>query len=238
MLTLFDAFQDLCCCVINVAYRRAPEHPFPTPTNDVFAVYDWIYDNQRRLGINGTICLGGTSAGASLALTTLLQRANLGLPLPAALVMVAPAQLDNTLTTENSCEWRRRQYAPWTGVETALSFRQLYLPDGPRRESWVQNPMKVPDEILSKVTLPPTFCLTMECDIFFGEADAFCERLYNKKHFVRELIYEGLPHMALSMGQVFPEVYDKMRDIFMRIFDVDMRVFAGLSWPPQKAALA
>lgn len=173
-------------------------------------------------------------SGASLALSTLLARADMGLPLPGALIMVAPAQLDNTLTTKNFCEWRHMRHAPWAGAESALSFRQLYLPEGPNPPNWLQNPMIVPDKVLSSVKLPPTFCLTMECDLFQGEADLFCERLYENDQYVRKIAFPGLPHMALSMGQVFPEVYDKLRFIFQEIIDLDMKIFSGQSWPPQQ----
>jgi acetyl esterase len=50
------------CAVVQINYRRAPEHPFPTPVNDVAAAYEYIYRNRVNLGLNGCFVLGGTSS--------------------------------------------------------------------------------------------------------------------------------------------------------------------------------
>ena len=59
-LMLLDAedFQPVCtalaaaadCIVVNVDYRLAPEHPFPQPLDDAFAVYQWCLEPRRRAG--------------------------------------------------------------------------------------------------------------------------------------------------------------------------------------------
>ncbi|KAL3474488.1 alpha/beta hydrolase fold-domain-containing protein [Aspergillus californicus] len=53
--------------VVSVNYRRAPEHPFPTPLNDTYDAYKWTISHAPELGVDsGTVVLGGTSAGANL----------------------------------------------------------------------------------------------------------------------------------------------------------------------------
>lgn len=68
-------------------YRLAPEHPFPAALDDAVAAY-------RALCSEGCdpvhMALIGDSAGGGLALATALRLRELGLPLPAALVLFSP----------------------------------------------------------------------------------------------------------------------------------------------------
>ncbi|OGE55132.1 hypothetical protein PENARI_c005G05075 [Penicillium arizonense] len=68
--------------VTSVEYRRAPEHPFPTPLNDVFDAYKWTLAHATELEIDpARVILAGTSAGGSLiaGLSLLLKREQGGL---------------------------------------------------------------------------------------------------------------------------------------------------------------
>src|SRR5260370_10828219 len=72
------------CVVFAVEYRLAPEHPFPTAVNDVYAALHWIVGHATELGLDASrISIGGTSAGGNLAApVTLLARVTAG-PQPA-----------------------------------------------------------------------------------------------------------------------------------------------------------
>ena len=55
--------------IVSVAYRKAPEHPFPAPVNDAITAWNWIGEHREELGIKHTeIGVGGDSAGGYLAL--------------------------------------------------------------------------------------------------------------------------------------------------------------------------
>lgn len=73
--------------VFAVDYRLAPEHPFPTPLHDVMRGYEALL----ATGISPEhIVIAGDSAGANLALSTLVALRERGEPLPAGIVMISP----------------------------------------------------------------------------------------------------------------------------------------------------
>ncbi|KAI0350801.1 hypothetical protein OH77DRAFT_1498899 [Trametes cingulata] len=60
---------ELQMCVVNVEYRLAPEHPFPTPINDSFAAVKWVAENESSIHVSVSkgFIVGGDSAGAHIA---------------------------------------------------------------------------------------------------------------------------------------------------------------------------
>jgi acetyl esterase/lipase len=68
-------------------YRLAPEHPFPAAIDDAVAAYRGLLGEgveSRRIAI------AGDSAGGGLAVATAVRLRELGLPMPAALVLFSP----------------------------------------------------------------------------------------------------------------------------------------------------
>ena len=54
------------CVVVSVGYRRAPEHPFPTPVDDCVDTLLWLSSHSNELGLDTSkITLSGFSAGAN-----------------------------------------------------------------------------------------------------------------------------------------------------------------------------
>ena len=73
--------------VISVDYRLAPEHPYPAAVDDAFAAYEALLQS----GVDAsTIVFAGESAGGGLAVATLINARDHGLPLPAAAFVMSP----------------------------------------------------------------------------------------------------------------------------------------------------
>ncbi len=67
-------------------YRLAPEHPYPAPVEDALAVYRALIAAHDP----GSLLLSGDSAGGGLCLATLMNLRDLGVPLPAGGIGIAP----------------------------------------------------------------------------------------------------------------------------------------------------
>ncbi|MBV7248126.1 alpha/beta hydrolase [Streptomyces sp. MW-W600-10] len=59
--------------VIGVDYRLAPEHPWPAAPDDCEAVALWLVEEAEARFGTSRLAIGGSSAGATLALATLLR---------------------------------------------------------------------------------------------------------------------------------------------------------------------
>ncbi len=73
--------------VISVDYRLAPEHPYPAAVDDALEAYQALLDTDIA---PWDIALAGESAGGALAVATLVNARDRGLPLPAAAFVMSP----------------------------------------------------------------------------------------------------------------------------------------------------
>jgi monoterpene epsilon-lactone hydrolase len=73
--------------VISVDYRLAPEHPYPAAVDDALAAYEALLDNGTA---PTDIAFAGESAGGGLAIATLVNARDHGLPLPVAAFVMSP----------------------------------------------------------------------------------------------------------------------------------------------------
>jgi acetyl esterase len=125
------------CIVVSVAYRLAPEDPYPAAVDDALAAYGWVQSHSDELGhVAGQVGVMGDSAGGNLAAVVALEtRRGVGtdepdVPPPVAQGLIYPAldarldsdsvrsMADGFLLTRDSMEYFRRCYVPGGGWET------------------------------------------------------------------------------------------------------------------------
>ena len=68
--------------VVSVDYRLAPEHPWPAAPDDCETAALWLLDQAEASFETTRLTIGGASAGATLAMTTLLRLRDRGLADP------------------------------------------------------------------------------------------------------------------------------------------------------------
>ncbi|MGY4772651.1 alpha/beta hydrolase [Kribbella sp. CWNU-51] len=116
--------------VISVDYRLAPEYPYPAAVDDALAAYEALVQNGTA---PSDIVFAGESAGGGLAVATLINARDHGLPLPAAAFVMSPyadltlagstmqtkGEVDPLMSREN-LQARVTDYAP--GQDTALGL--------------------------------------------------------------------------------------------------------------------
>lgn len=109
--------------VVSVDYRLAPAHPFPAAVEDCLAAYRHLL----REGYSpARVVPAGLSAGGTLVLSTLLAAQGLGLPMPAAGVVLSPVV--EMLFLGDSIVLNRR--TDWLTPDDLAEMREDYLSGG------------------------------------------------------------------------------------------------------------
>ncbi|MGY5853884.1 MAG: alpha/beta hydrolase [Candidatus Thorarchaeota archaeon] len=73
--------------ILSVDYRLAPEHPYPAQLDDAVKVYQWLIDTGIQLS---NVVLMGFSAGGGISLSLIVKLHDLGIELPAGIVLKSP----------------------------------------------------------------------------------------------------------------------------------------------------
>lgn len=136
-----DSHRDLCerlsraakARVLALAYRLAPEHPFPAALDDALAAYRWLLGQ----GLAPTqLAIAGDSAGGGLSLATLVSLRRDGIPLPACAALMSP-WVDLECTGESMTS--RAATDPLVSKAMTGGMAAAYLPSGDLR-----NPLASP----------------------------------------------------------------------------------------------
>lgn len=165
--TFYAAHADV--TVVSVDYRLAPEFPYPAAHEDVWAALAWLIDSAAELGVDaGRICLGGASAGGSLAAGVALRCRDESGPSLASLMLIYPALDDRGATSSMS---RYEEYDPWDARRSRQMW-PLYL----GREGAAPT-YAAPARAETVDRLPTTFLMSCEEDPLRDEDLAFALRL-------------------------------------------------------------
>ncbi|MDT5011494.1 MAG: acetyl esterase [Mycobacterium sp.] len=194
-----DSHDELCrhianhasALVISVAYRLAPEHPWPAGAEDMFAVTTWTADNANALGADPSrLCVGGDSAGGNLAAATALMARDRSGPALAVQLLIYPT-LAADFGTESYRLFGTGYYNPATAMRW---YWDQYVPFAGDRE----NPYAVP-LYADPRGLPPAIVVTAGHDPLRDDGLAFGRNLSHAGVPIVRRHYEGAIHGFMTM---------------------------------------
>jgi acetyl esterase len=180
--------------VAAIDYRLAPEHKFPKPLEDCIAAVSWIAAHGPHLGVDPVrLAVGGDSAGANLALATLLALRDSGGPgVRAGLLVYGMFAADPR--TPSQRKFGDGRYL--LSTEDTEWFWRCYLRDDRERE----NPRAVPLRAELRA-LPPLYVAAAELDPLLDDSVMLAARLKAAAQPHRFLLWEGLAHGAFQMSR-------------------------------------
>jgi acetyl esterase len=209
-----DSHDSLCraiaaltpCCVLSVAYRLAPEHPFPTAVHDSQDAYEWLLANGTTLGIDTKrVAVGGDSAGGTLATVITITARDSILPQPILQVLLYPC----TSPLQDTGSHRRLAEGHLLESSTLQWMFATYLAHGADRHDWRFAPLEATD--LSG--LAPAFIVLAEYDPLVDEGIAYAERLKAAGVETHFRIYPGMTHDFARLGNIVAEGIQVREDI-------------------------
>lgn len=194
--------------VLSVDYRMPPGHPFPAAVDDVVAVYKHLLKSTPA----GAIAIGGTSAGAGLALSSIHKFKAENLQLPAAVYTGTPwADLTKTSDSLYTNEGIDRVLVAYDGLLGAAAL--LYADDADLK-----------DPLISPVYgdfsgFPPVYMITGTRDMLLSDTARVHRKLRIAGVAADLNIYEGMSHAGYAFNLASPEsqqTYGEMRAFLRR----------------------
>jgi acetyl esterase len=200
-----DSYDNLCSilanssgqCVLSVAYRLAPEHPYPAALEDAVTATRWAHANAESLGCSpDRLAVGGDSAGGTLAIVV----GHLA-PVPLRYqVLVYPAtdltcsfpsfieNADGPQLTAQGMRWFVNHYLG--GTSTSLTDPRV-------------SPHFAADHIVA--ASPPTLMITAEYDPLRDEGDAYAARLASLGVPTSHVRFSGMYHGFFSLADFYDD---------------------------------
>lgn len=183
--------------VVLVNYRKAPEHPFPTPVEDAWTALQWAGENVERIaGARVPLFVGGDSAGGNLAAVSAIRARDNGGPELAGQVLLYPAT-DSDFSRASYLEAENQSFLT---TEFMHWFWKHYLPEPALRIHPEASPLRAD----SLADLAPALVITAEHDIPRDEGEAYAARLEESGVDVEHHRWPGQMHAFFSMVNVLP----------------------------------
>jgi acetyl esterase len=178
--------------VVSVAYRLAPEHPYPTPLEDCWDALRWVADRWPSL----PLIVGGDSAGGNVATVCATRARDRNGPALACQILVYPIT-DHDMTTDSYRE--HGDEGLMLGAKDMAWFFDHYVPDLATRDDPEVSPLRTAD----LAGLPPAIMVVDEYDPLRDEGLAYADRLRESGVGVTLHFYDDMLHVFFQFVNVF-----------------------------------
>jgi acetyl esterase len=183
------------CNVISVAYRLAPENPYPAAPDDAWTALEWVSNHSSEIGIDAQrLAVGGDSAGGSLAAWVAQKARENGLAL--CLQVLYYPNLD---ATTSSASWQKLGTGAYLIKHDEMVKKyNVYLPCGTNRKDPKVSPLYSSN--LNGVA--PAFLVTAEYDPLRDEGNEYANKLKAAHVSVEHKELPGMIHGLFSLAGV------------------------------------
>lgn len=179
--------------VVSVAYRLAPEAPYPAAPHDCYSALRDLVGRAAELGVDAQrVALAGDSAGANLAIAVSRLAVEHNGPRIAYQCLFYP--VTDLRCASVSYEAFAEGY--FLTAQMMHWFARQYLAQPQQAEEALASPLLAGD----LTAQPPTSLITAEFDPLRDEGEAFAERLRQAGVAVRLRRYDGMIHGFASMA--------------------------------------
>ncbi|QYZ78102.1 alpha/beta hydrolase [Methanofollis formosanus] len=191
--------QDLGLTVYSVDYRLAPEHPYPAPLDDCYAVYETLITEHGP----AHVVVMGDSAGGNLALATMVRAHENDLPMPAALALLSPAV---DLAGGSDSLYTNDGLDPVLSRETLITGFTIYAAGHDHTD-----PLLSPLYANFSADYPPTLVVTGTRDLLLSECARLHQTMTHNGVDAELTVYEGMWHVF--EGSTVPEAAAARQEI-------------------------
>jgi len=205
--------------VVQLAYRLAPENPYPAGLNDCLTVLEWIYNHAEEIGGDkDKIGISGDSAGGNLALVCALIDRDKKQKMIQALALLYPS-VDAAHMAENLVKARKvyevsDKHAKVLNDLLDIMAISLLKPT-------IGEYLGVEDDTIAEVSpllhdlsaLPSVILLEGEYDFLRVENDMLAQKLHQVQNDVTYIRYQGISHGFADQVGVTPQAEDALAEI-------------------------
>lgn len=207
-LDTYDASPRALCnavgaVVISTHYRQAPEFKFPAAHEDVFAIYQWVLQNEGKRNYDSKrTAIVGESAGGGMAAAVCLMAKEKGMQLPLHQVLVYPI---SDMTDMDSPSYRENAEAKPLNKAMMAWFGQHTL----AKPEDAKNPLlSVALAGAALKGLPPATIINAQIDPLRTDGDKLTKALTEAGVKVNHKTYEGVTHEFFGMAAVVDKAKD------------------------------
>ena len=174
--------------MLSVEYRRAPEHPHPTPVEDAFTALRWLHDHAAEKGLDPErIGVMGDSAGGGMAAALTILARERGGPRIARQILIMPMLDDRTKTPDPHIA----PFALWSYDDSLTAWPALLGdaaggPDVPATAA--------PARLEDATDLPQAYIEVGQIDVFRDEDLTYAITLSRAGVPVEFHLHPGVPH--------------------------------------------